>query len=173
MTAAAWSRVSDLVGVSASDLKALLGHYDIVDEAQVTDLLALARAGRERPWQSVYGDVVSPRMLQFIEFEAAASISRNFQPLLVPGLLQTEEYARTIFRQFSGTSRTNSGGQVQATRGYPRPPGGIGLPSAYGVVRLGPRSYARWAALLWTCLTAPRIIGVARWIDRLTRCPGP
>jgi hypothetical protein len=41
------------------------------------------------------------------------------------------------------------------------------------LVRLGPRSYARWAALLWTCLTAPRIIGVARWIDRLTRCPGP
>ena len=36
-----------------------------------------------------------------------------------------------------------------------------------------PRSHAIWAALLWTCLTAPRIIGVARWIDRLTRCPGP
>jgi hypothetical protein len=26
---------------------------------------------------------------------------------------------------------------------------------------------------VWTCLTAPRIIGVARRIDRLTRCPGP
>ena len=90
------------VGISANDLKVLLGHYEIVDEAQVANLLALARAGRERPWQSVYGDVVSPRMLQFIEFEAAAVISRNFQPLLIPGLLQTEEYARAIFRQFSG-----------------------------------------------------------------------
>ena len=29
------------------------------------------------------------------------------------------------------------------------------------------------AALSWTCSTARRIIGVARWIDRLTRCPGP
>jgi hypothetical protein len=47
---------------------------------------------------------------------------------------------------------------------------GMSLPC---VVRLGPRSYAIWTALLWTCLTAPRIIGVARWIDRLTRCPGP
>jgi hypothetical protein len=47
---------------------------------------------------------------------------------------------------------------------------GIGLPC---VVRLGPRSYPVWAALLWDCSTAPRIIGVARWIDRLTRCPGP
>ena len=90
------------VGISANDLKALLGHYRIVDEDQVANLLALARAGRERPWQSVYGDVVSPRLLQFIEFEAAASISRNFEPLLVPGLLQTEDYARAIFRQFSG-----------------------------------------------------------------------
>ena len=89
------------VGISANDLKVLLGYYKIVDDDQVASLLALARAGRERPWQSVYRDAVSPRLLQFIEFEAAASISRNFQPLVVPGLLQTEEYARVIFRQFS------------------------------------------------------------------------
>ncbi len=57
-------------------------------------------------------------------------------------------------------------GQVQATRGY----AGMSLQL---VVRLSPRSYAIWAAPLWTCLTAPRIIGAARWIDRLTRCAGP
>jgi hypothetical protein len=34
-------------------------------------------------------------------------------------------------------------------------------------------SDAVWAALSWTCSTARRIIGVARRIDRLTRCPGP
>jgi transcriptional regulator with XRE-family HTH domain len=90
------------VGISANDLKALLALYKIADEDQVASLLALARAGRERPWQSVYRDVVSPRLLQLIEFEAAASISRNFQPLVVPGLLQTEEYARVMFRQFAG-----------------------------------------------------------------------
>jgi hypothetical protein len=90
------------VGISANDLKALLGNYKIVDEDQVASLLALARAGRERPWQSMYRDVVSPRLLQLIEFEAAASISRNFQPLVVPGLLQTEEYARALFQQFPG-----------------------------------------------------------------------
>jgi hypothetical protein len=90
------------VGISANDLKALLGYYKIVDEDQVASLLALARAGRERPWQSVYRDVVSSRLLQLIEFEAAASISRNFQPLVVPGLLQTEEYARAMLRQSFG-----------------------------------------------------------------------
>ena len=53
-------------------------------------------AGTERPWQSAYADVVSPQLLQFIELEAAASVTRNFQPLMVPGLLQTEEYARLM-----------------------------------------------------------------------------
>jgi hypothetical protein len=51
-------------------------------------------AGTEQPWQSAYREVVSPQLLQFIELEAAASVIRNFQPLMIPGLLQTEEYAR-------------------------------------------------------------------------------
>ena len=42
------------VGVSANDLKALLALYKIADEDPLASLLALARAGRERPWQSVY-----------------------------------------------------------------------------------------------------------------------
>ena len=72
----------------------------------MASLLALARAGRERPWQNVYGDVVSSGVLQLIEFEAAvASISRSFQPLLVPGLLQTEDYARTVIRQFTADAK--------------------------------------------------------------------
>lgn len=58
-------------------------------------------AGTERPWQSAYRDVVSPQLLQFIEFEAAARIIRNFQPLLIPGLLQTEEYARLMLGQLT------------------------------------------------------------------------
>ncbi len=37
----------------------------------------------------------------------------------------------------------------------------------------GLRGYVLRAALSLTCSTAQRIIGVARWIDRLTRCPGP
>jgi transcriptional regulator with XRE-family HTH domain len=89
------------VGISANDLKALLSHYRIQDTDEVASLLALARAGRERPWQSAYRDIASPRLLQFIELEAPASVSRNFQPLIVPGLLQTEEYARVMLGQLT------------------------------------------------------------------------
>jgi transcriptional regulator with XRE-family HTH domain len=90
------------VGISTNDIKALLRSYKIVDDEQVANLVTLARAGRERSWQSGYRDAVSPRLLQLIEYEAAASITRNFQPLLIPGLVQTEEYARVILTQFAG-----------------------------------------------------------------------
>ena len=89
------------VGVSANDLRALLSLYHVDDPDEVASLLTLARAGRERPWQSAYRDIASPRLLQFIELEAPASISRNFQPLMIPGLLQTEEYARIMLSQLT------------------------------------------------------------------------
>jgi hypothetical protein len=43
-------------------------------------------------------------VLQVIEYEAAAIISRNFQPQVVPGLLQTEEYARAVLGQLNPQS---------------------------------------------------------------------
>jgi transcriptional regulator with XRE-family HTH domain len=90
------------VGISTNDLKVLLGHYGIVADDRVEELIALAKAARERSWWSMYKDVASPRLLQFIEYEAAAMITRSFEPLLIPGLLQTEEYAREVIKEFSG-----------------------------------------------------------------------
>jgi transcriptional regulator with XRE-family HTH domain len=86
------------VSISTNDLRAILQHYKITDEERVSELLALSRAARERSWWSSYGDSVPPRLLQLIEYETAALITRNFQPLVVPGMLQTEEYARISLR---------------------------------------------------------------------------
>jgi transcriptional regulator with XRE-family HTH domain len=86
------------VGISTNDLKAILAHYKITDEARIADLLVLSKASRERSWWSTYREVASSRLLQLIEYEAASFIVRNFQPLLIPGLLQTEEYAGTMIR---------------------------------------------------------------------------
>lgn len=84
------------VGISTTDLKALLDHYQLDDADLRSQLVALARAARERSWWSVYRDVAPPGVLQLIGYEAASYIIRNFETLLIPGLLQTEDYARAI-----------------------------------------------------------------------------
>jgi hypothetical protein len=50
----------------------------------------------------MYRNVAPPRLLQFVEYEAAAMITRSFEPILIPGLLQTEEYAREVITEFGG-----------------------------------------------------------------------
>lgn len=89
------------VGVSTNDMRALLRLYDIHDPDRIEELLTLAKMARER--STTYRDA-PPRLHQFIDYEAAASIIRGFQPLAVPGLLQTEEYARAVVQQAVGKS---------------------------------------------------------------------
>jgi hypothetical protein len=88
------------VGISLNDLKAILGHYKITDEGRVAELIALSRGARERSWWNAYRDL-SPRLVQLIEYESASFIIRNFQPMVIPGLLQTEEYATAMIRNYS------------------------------------------------------------------------
>jgi transcriptional regulator with XRE-family HTH domain len=88
-------------GISTNDLKAILLHYGITDEAHTAEFLALARASRERSWWSAYREIAPARLIQLIEYEEAANISRNFQSLVVPGMLQTAEYARASIVQLA------------------------------------------------------------------------
>lgn len=87
------------VGVSYTDLQALLNHYGVTDPARVQELSALATAQKDEPSISArYRDVLSPDFAEFLEHEKDASIIRNYQPAIIPGPLQTREYARATFR---------------------------------------------------------------------------
>jgi hypothetical protein len=90
------------VGISTNDLKVLLSHYGIVDDDRIGEFIALARAAKERSWWSMYSDVAEPKLLQFVEYEAAARVTRSFEPLLIPGMLQTEGYARDVIGKLRG-----------------------------------------------------------------------
>jgi hypothetical protein len=86
---------SGAVNISTNDLRALLNHYS-VDPARIETLVDLARAARETTRWSVYKDVATPELLAFLGYESSASIIRNAEPFWMPGLLQTEEYARIV-----------------------------------------------------------------------------
>lgn len=78
------------------DVMELLVAYGVpLDAEPGTSLLALARELRESGWWQRL-DSLSNRYATFIAYEAEAAELRNFQPTLVPGLLQTEDYARAI-----------------------------------------------------------------------------
>jgi transcriptional regulator with XRE-family HTH domain len=94
------------VSISTNDLRALLRYYQIVDPARTDELINLGRAARDRTWWSDYRDKATSGLLQLIGYESAASARRNFEPLLVPGLLQTEDYARAIISALDETVST-------------------------------------------------------------------
>jgi transcriptional regulator with XRE-family HTH domain len=87
-------------GISTSDLKALLRLYEITDPERTNQLIALARAARERSWWSAYRDVAPAALIQLIEYESAASVIMQFENMFVPGILQTEDYARVVLHYY-------------------------------------------------------------------------
>ncbi len=96
---------SGAVSVSTNDLRALLRLYRVDDPQRVKELTELARASRHTPpWWAEYRDLITEPYRKFLEFEAAASVIRHFNPLLIPGLYQTREYARTIVERISPTA---------------------------------------------------------------------
>jgi transcriptional regulator with XRE-family HTH domain len=80
---------------SVSDVTDLMDVYGITDEAVRQALIRLAREARQRGWWEEFGDVLGGTLA---EFEAEATSIRTFEALLVPGLLQTAEYAAAVFR---------------------------------------------------------------------------
>lgn len=80
-------------------VKALLECYEVHDPAIRDDLLDLVRADRAqgKPWWRKYSAVLSPTHYDgFLALEASATSLRTFEPQLVPGLLQTPEYAEAV-----------------------------------------------------------------------------
>jgi transcriptional regulator with XRE-family HTH domain len=89
------------VSISTNDLRVLLNLYQIQDRSRVDDLVELARASRQPSWWGKHRGVVSAQYLQYIEYEEAATVLRSYQSTLLPGLLQTEEYAASIIRKLA------------------------------------------------------------------------
>jgi transcriptional regulator with XRE-family HTH domain len=92
------------VGISVTDLRALLALYQVTDRTVIDELLSLARMARKRSWLSPYKSVLRPGFLTFLELEPDASVLRIFQASVIPGILHTRAYAEEIITETSAPS---------------------------------------------------------------------
>jgi transcriptional regulator with XRE-family HTH domain len=77
------AKLLELYGVEGSDIDALV---------------QVAREARKRGWWQAYDDVLPEWFEVYVGLEAEAAEIMTFQPQLIPGLLQTADYARAVIR---------------------------------------------------------------------------
>ena len=77
------------------EVEKLLDFYE-VSEPRRGQLLALAAEANQRGWWEGYADVLTPEYMEFVGLEAEADSMAHWQVGVVPGLLQTEDYARML-----------------------------------------------------------------------------
>nr|MDT0661561.1 helix-turn-helix transcriptional regulator [Micromonospora sp. DSM 115978] len=81
--------------VSPAQVRSLLLLYE-VDHKEVADLVQLAKDARKPQWWESYSHLLGERVMHFIALEAEASAIANFEPSVVPGMVQTADYIRAI-----------------------------------------------------------------------------
>ncbi|EFG65453.1 helix-turn-helix domain-containing protein [Streptomyces sp. SPB074] len=78
-------------------LQLLLQSYGAAPE-EVETFVTLAEDANKPGWWQRYHGVLPNWFSMHVSLEGAASLIRNYEPHFVPGLLQTEEYARAVMR---------------------------------------------------------------------------
>ena len=87
---------SGLTGVSEERLRRLASHYACTDE-QFIDALVTMATDKTRGWWEEYRELLPTSFLDLAELEHHATHRWDVDFLHVPGLLQTEDYARALF----------------------------------------------------------------------------
>ncbi len=88
-------------GVKPADVRLLLDAYGVQDSRlrELLEVLAGSDEGGGRHhWWHAYRGVLPPTYRDFISLESQASAMRTLETSVVPGLLQTPEYARAVTR---------------------------------------------------------------------------
>ncbi|MDX3455522.1 helix-turn-helix transcriptional regulator [Streptomyces sp. ME02-8801-2C] len=90
---------SGRLGIGVEDLDVLLGRYGVKDQGLRTYVADLRRRGNVRGWETDIRSVVSAMYADYIGYESDASDAYNAQTTLIPGLLQTHDYAAAVISQ--------------------------------------------------------------------------
>ena len=84
------------VSFKERDVADLLTMYGVTDEQEREHLLTLAQHANSRGWWARYDDVMPEWFATYVGLEQATSLIRTYELQFVPGLFQTEEYARAV-----------------------------------------------------------------------------
>ncbi|MEQ4302259.1 helix-turn-helix transcriptional regulator [Plantactinospora sp. B6F1] len=83
--------------ITRTDLLALLPLYHVDDPETVAELLEMAKKARQQNFGE-YRSIFAKEFLHFLEFEGLANHIKHYESNVVPGPLQTKEYARATLR---------------------------------------------------------------------------
>ncbi|MGB8202974.1 MAG: helix-turn-helix transcriptional regulator, partial [Pseudonocardiaceae bacterium] len=84
-------------GLKVAELERLLDLYQVTGPER-QELLDVGKGARQRGRRKLYGDTLPGHFHRFVDLEAAATEIRCYEGELIPGLLQTEDYARALIR---------------------------------------------------------------------------
>lgn len=84
------------VSFKERDIRDLLMLYGVEDPDQRDGLLSLARRANQPGWWHRYSDILPSWFEAYVGLEETATLIRTYEGHLVPGLLQTEDYARAV-----------------------------------------------------------------------------
>ncbi|MGW4030696.1 helix-turn-helix domain-containing protein [Streptomyces sp. NPDC004838] len=79
--------------ISQRDVRDLCGVYEVDDHRVVDSLMQMAKDSRQQGWWHAFGDI--PYSV-YIGLETDAASLRVYEPQVVPGLLQTQQYAEAL-----------------------------------------------------------------------------
>ena len=79
--------------ISQRDVRDLCGVYEVEDHRIVESLMQMAKDSRQQGWWHSFGDI--PYSV-YIGLETDAASLRVYDPQVVPGLLQTRQYAEAL-----------------------------------------------------------------------------
>ncbi|MFD4258564.1 helix-turn-helix domain-containing protein [Streptomyces sp. NPDC058534] len=88
----------------------LLTTYGVGSD-EVSAFVTLAEEANQPGWWQRYHDVLPDWFSMYVSLEGAARIVRSYEPHFVPGLLQTEDYARSVLE--AGTIGNAGGDAVE------------------------------------------------------------
>jgi transcriptional regulator with XRE-family HTH domain len=87
------------VGFKERDVTDLLTLYGVIDDAERQSFLDMVRQSNQPGWWNRYSDLLPTWFQDYVGLEESAARIQTYEIQFVPGLLQTESYARAVALQ--------------------------------------------------------------------------